>query len=505
MNKIMKIEELERFITEAKVAGKEVVLAHGCFDLLHPGHIRHLRAAKKHGDMLVVTITPDNFVNKGPGRPVFSEDLRLETIAALEFVDAVALNKWPTAVEMINYLKPSIYIKGSDYENPEDDPTGNIILERKAVEYVGGRIEFTYEITFSSTSLLNEHFNVFPKNAEEYLYNLSKKFDPDKIIELFKPMENYRVVVIGDTIIDEYTYVHPMGRVEKAPIVACRYLDTEFFAGGILAVANHIANFVKHVDLITVVGNDNLFDRISSKLSSNIKVHLFKRLDGPTTLKRRYLHKDDYRKMFALEFMNDRPISQQVEKQILNKLHKILTNADLTVVADFGHGIITGNMIDELISYSRFLSVNAQTNSSNFGFNPISRYYKASFISIDETELRIATRKRFEEVEEMYYDLIKYVDCPRINVTLGPRGSYYFADSKGYRAPALTNDVIDTVGAGDAVLSIISICSVAGFPDEIIPFIGNCAGAIAANILCNKKSVEKVDLFKMIKAALSWE
>ena len=504
MNAILNLQKLAQFISDAKKAGKTVVLAHGCFDLLHPGHIRHLKAAKAHGDVLVVTVTPDKFVNKGPGRPVFSEELRLETLAALKFVDAVALNQWPTAVETIKLLKPDVYIKGSEYRDYKNDPTGKITDEKEAVQGVGGRLEFTDEITFSSTSLLNVHFEVFPSEAEEYLRGLAQEYSFEDLKSLFDAMENWRVVVIGDTIVDEYTYVRPMGRVEKAPIVACRYLGTELFAGGILAVANHVSNFVKQVDLVTVDGTDELFSQISSKIAQNIRVHLYKRPDGPTTLKRRYLNKQDLNKMFAVEFMNDRPIPAQTETAILNELGGILESSDLTVVADFGHGAITQKIAEELQGRSKILAANAQTNSSNFGFNPITRFPKADFISIDETELRIATIGRFDSVESMLQRLREKIACPRINITLGTKGSHYFSQEGDYFAPALTSSVVDTVGAGDAVLSVLSLCAAAGFPHQVMPFIGNCAGAIAANILCNESSVKKSDLLKMIRTALSW-
>ena len=114
---------------QEQTKGKKVILCHGVFDLLHIGHIRHFEEAKKRGDILAVTTTPDHFVNKGPGRPVFNEGLRAEAIASLDCVDYVAINQWPTAVETIHLLSPDYYVKGSDYSNPAEDRTGGIALE----------------------------------------------------------------------------------------------------------------------------------------------------------------------------------------------------------------------------------------------------------------------------------------------------------------------------------------------------------------------------------------
>jgi len=131
-----------------------VVHCHGCWDLLHIGHIWHLKEAREMGDALVVTVTPDRFVSKGPGRPAFGEFQRAEALAALECVDYVAINRWPTAVETIRMLRPDVYCKGPDYQSPDQDPTGGIALEEAAVREVGGCLRITRARKFSSTELL---------------------------------------------------------------------------------------------------------------------------------------------------------------------------------------------------------------------------------------------------------------------------------------------------------------------------------------------------------------
>ncbi|MFZ2066943.1 MAG: adenylyltransferase/cytidyltransferase family protein, partial [Xanthobacteraceae bacterium] len=152
--KVRTLDEVGAICEQSRSAGRTVVQAHGTFDLLHLGHVRHLEAARKLGDVLIVTVTADRFVNKGPGRPVFNAELRAEMLATLEYVDWVAVNDAPDAVSAIERIRPSIYIKGQDYQNPEGDITGKITLERDAVEAHGGRIHFTDEVMFSSTELI---------------------------------------------------------------------------------------------------------------------------------------------------------------------------------------------------------------------------------------------------------------------------------------------------------------------------------------------------------------
>jgi rfaE bifunctional protein nucleotidyltransferase chain/domain len=155
--KFLSLTEIARRIAQLKKQGKTIVHCHGCFDLMHPGHIKYLQAAKQMGDILVVTLSPDRYVDKGPGRPVFSENLRAECLAALESVDYVAINAWPTAEETLRLLRPHYYVKGQEFENLEDK-TGKVQQEFQVVQEVGGKMRFTHEIVFSSTELLNKYF-----------------------------------------------------------------------------------------------------------------------------------------------------------------------------------------------------------------------------------------------------------------------------------------------------------------------------------------------------------
>ncbi|HEY4717010.1 MAG TPA: adenylyltransferase/cytidyltransferase family protein [bacterium] len=154
--KILELEELAKKIEVLKSEGKKIVLCHGCFDLMHPGHIKYFQAAKKMGDVLVVTVSPDIYVDKGDGRPVFNQTLRAESIAALECVDYVAINRWPTAVETLRLLRPNIYVKGQEFENKEDK-TGKLQQEQEVLVEIGAEMRYTREIVFSSTKLLNQY------------------------------------------------------------------------------------------------------------------------------------------------------------------------------------------------------------------------------------------------------------------------------------------------------------------------------------------------------------
>lgn len=154
--KIMPLEDIALALNEHRAEGKTIAHCHGCFDLMHPGHIKYFQAAKQMGDILVVTVTPDIYVDKGPDRPVFEEHLRVESIAALECVDYVAVNRWKTAEETLRLLRPTFYIKGQEFEHLEDS-TGKIQREAEVVKEIGAELRFTHEIVFSSTKLIQSY------------------------------------------------------------------------------------------------------------------------------------------------------------------------------------------------------------------------------------------------------------------------------------------------------------------------------------------------------------
>lgn len=154
--KIIGLDELAKTVAALKAGGKKVAHCHGCFDLMHPGHIKYFQAAKQMADVLVVTLTADIYVDKGAGRPVFNQDLRAESVAALECVDYVSINKWPTAEETLRLLKPDIYVKGQEFEALKDW-TGKIQKEAEVAREIGAELKFTHEIVFSSTGLINKY------------------------------------------------------------------------------------------------------------------------------------------------------------------------------------------------------------------------------------------------------------------------------------------------------------------------------------------------------------
>ena len=502
--KVKSFGELEGLLAAARAAGRRIALCHGVFDLVHPGHILHFKEARKHGDLLVVTVTPDRFVRKGPGRPVFNQRLRLETVAALEDVDYVALNEWPTAVETIRRLQPNAYVKGNDYAQPADDVTGKIVDEEEAVRAVGGRIVFTNEESFSSSHLINRFFNNYPDATQEYLREFRTRYSADQIIEMLHGLADARVLVIGEAIVDQYCYCLPMGKSPKETIVATRFANEERFAGGALAIANHLAGFCREVTLVTMFGSDQAHTAfIESKLRPNVRLERIIAEDRPTILKRRYLEPNFLTKMFEVQYLNDQPIPEALEREVQGRIAGALADHELTVVADFGHGLMTERLRQFVSSAKTFLALNTQSNSANLGFNPVTKYTRADVVCIDEPELKLAAGSQYGDLGEFSQRIRARLRAGHFLVSRGPRGSMIVAeDGQPVETPALAMKIVDRTGAGDALLSIVAPCMYKRFPLEVTGFLGNCAGALAVETVCNREPIDPTLLFKFITSLL---
>ncbi len=234
-DKLKPIADLAAFAERCRSAGKKVVLAHGVFDLVHLGHVRHLESAAREGDVLIVSVTADRFVNKGPGRPVFSARLRGEMLAALECVGAVGISDAPGADEMIRQVRPDVYVKGPDYRDQDDDITGKINAERQAVEQYGGRIAFTDDMVLSSSQLINDHFSLLDPQVQNFLNGLRVGGALPQVMNAIDSIADMKVLFVGDAIIDEYQYSSAMGKSAKENIIASRSVGSEMFAGGVVA------------------------------------------------------------------------------------------------------------------------------------------------------------------------------------------------------------------------------------------------------------------------------
>jgi rfaE bifunctional protein nucleotidyltransferase chain/domain len=502
--KILSLDALACKADELRANGKRIVMCHGTFDLMHTGHIRHLQRAKQEGDILLVTLTGDAFVNKGPGRPVFREDLRAETLAALACVDFVAINYEQAAINAITQLRPNIYVKGGEYRVALDDVTGNIAREQQAVEAGGGNIFYTDELTFSSSSLLNEHFGVFSAETKDYLQTFRKTYDFKDVIDMVKSLARLKVLVVGDAIIDQYHYIKALGQVGKGNAMAVKYESEEQFAGGAMAVANHLAGFSDSVSLVTGLGKLETHEAfIRSKLLPNVTPEFFYINDAQTVTKRRFVD-SDFAKLFEVYFCSEDAPHKDVSDKVCAWLEANLERFDVVIVPDFGNGFISQEMVEVMCRKARFLAVNAQLNSGNRGHHVISRYSRVDFASINEPELRLAAHNRHDPIELVAETIGEGIKANNIAITRGSQG-LLFKDRKFgaiHYVPALSAKVLDRIGAGDAFLALAGLCIGGRLPSEVAAFVGSVSAALEVQIVGNREAVDSVALFKYVTTLL---
>ncbi len=500
--KIKTFEEMAEILDGFRQEGLKIIQCHGVFDLIHPGHIRHFREAKNLGDKLVVTITPDRFVNKGPGRPVFTEALRLESLAALEDIDYAVLNDSPDAISAIEKIKPLIYVKGIEYKNHQEDVTGKISLETKAVETSGGKIHYTNDVVFSSSTLLNKHFDSQPPAVTEFLNQIKESYTSTEIIQRIEALSQLKVLVIGDAIIDEYQYAEPLGQSGKGHHMVVRSLDKETFLGGSLIIANHVAQFASEVTLVTAIGSKCPYiNFIHEQLDPKIDPQFTYLEDTITLLKKRYVLKDgkNLTKIFETYSSEEELLNRTETDNIVQFLANNGAQYDLILACDFGNGFANPPIIDAISDIPSFLALNTQTNSGNRGFNVVTNYKRADFISLNEPELRLAAHNKTSPIEGIAADICQIMNCPFISITRGVKGvSCYSQDGTHFSLPALATNTIDRIGAGDSYLSLAAMCSVMDYPPLLSTFIGSVAAAMSVQMVGNKESIKKDTLCKFV-------
>ncbi len=501
-DKILLLDDLIKRVEDLKKAGKIIVQSHGIFDIIHPGIIKHLNEAKEQGDVLVVTVVKDKDVKRGPGRPIFPENFRVENVASLEHVDYVCLVDDEIQFECVKRIKPNIFAKGQAYKERDCKIHEKLYEEEKDLYFGKTRIYETRGFSFSSSQIINNFLDIYPDETKRFLKEFSSKYSFDEIVEKLNTLKKLKVIIIGDGILDEYHYCEPMGRSAKSPIVVHKYLTNEVFAGGAFIIANHIAGLCDKVQLVTLLGKeDSREDFIINSLNPNIETKFFYRDDGPTICKKRYIHSNQ--KLFEINYLNNIYINCGCEIDIANYLESTLPKYDLVLISDFGHGFLTEKIIKVIEKFSKTFAVNTQINAANLGFNMITKYRNPNFVCLDEPEARLGTQDRFGNIEDIAQKLSNVLNADGLIITLGKKGSIGVNRANGSnRTPIFSTKVVDTVGAGDAFFAFTAPCFAQGMPLDLVSFIGNAVGALAVQIVGNKKPVEKYELLEFINAIL---
>jgi len=480
--------------------GKKIVQCHGTFDLMHPGHIIHFEEAKKFGHILVVTVTAASQVNKGPNRPYFNDALRVKALAALRVVDYVVVIPHPAAVEAIKLVRPHYYCKGVEYQNLGNDVTGNIGDDVATVKSLGGKVKYVGSEVFSSTKLINNHLEAQDPKVKAFCGTLARRFTPEAFRKEVDSFSRVRVLVVGEVIFDRYSTVDVQGLTSKNKILSARHLGEETYLGGALAVMRHLREFTPHVRLATVTGTESWVKKVLRPHRKTIVGHLETR-GAVTIVKQRFIEpKSDGKelsKLFSLNFIKSDPLDAKIEKKFLGRLRHLVSWADVVLAMDFGHGLLTSRVRKLLESKAKFLAVNCQTNSNNYGFNVINkRYRRADSFSLDQAEITLAVGRRRFDAEKELGNLSRHLGSRYGWLTRGGHETIGVTPRSACHCASFEKTVVDTVGAGDAFCALATLAAARALPIEEATFIGQLAGAQAVRVAGNAEPVSKAKLLK---------
>ncbi len=510
---ISKQEYHDKLKEQYKAEGRTVGLCHGVFDLVHPGHIIHFTEAKKMCDILVVSVTAARYVRKGPGRPYFDDGTRLKFLEAIGCIDYVMLSEGYTVNDIIEAIEPDLYIKGSEYKSAKDDITGKIGEEEALVKAHGGKLVFTEGIVFSSTKLINNALAGIPDDVRHYVEDLKSRTSMEDIRSYADQVGSLHILVVGDTIIDKYSYCTIAGVMSKDTGYSARLSGGEEYLGGAVAVARHLSSFNSDVTLLTVLGGESeIHNRMHRDLDGIINLEPVVSYSRPTIVKQRYLTKngkrEEYRKYFEINNIPDRPsYEKEVKDKLRERFEELSKEADVVFLCDFGHGMVDNSLMEIIQEKARFLILNCQTNSSNRGKNLITKYHRADVFSLDQPELNLAYPTNEGDDGSKLRILGGHLGGTGF-LTRGSSGAYGLGNGHGQKqvlvdCPALSLTVKDTVGAGDAFFAVAGSFAAVGAPVDVATFLGNVGGALGANIVGNKESVEKVNVLKFANTLLN--
>lgn len=473
--KIIKPDELASIIGPFH-RKRKVIMCCGCFDICHPGHIRHLTFAKSKADILVVSITADRFITKGIYRPHVPEQIRAESLAALEMVDYVIIDENADHLINIAALKPDFFAKGFEYSDQHHEAT---VAEIALVEGYGGQMLFTPgDVVYSSTKLLNTHL---PPLGIEKLHSLMKQcgITFDTLRGTVARMGGYKAHVVGDTIIDTYTRTNLVGSNAKTPTFSVTYDGHEDYIGGAAIVAQHLIAAGAEVKFTTILGNDQPSEYALLTLrESGIEVNAIIDDTRPTTRKTALIAGDS--RMLKVDIVDSRPISSKIAARIQNSIADDFV--DTMVFSDFRHGIFNKSTIP---SFTRAIPDNAfkvadSQVASRWG--NITEFMGFDLVTPNEKEARFSLADQDSNIGQLAGAIKDRCKAQNVILKLGARGIFLLNSTIRHSVDSFACTVKDAVGAGDALLAYSTLAMLASGSIVEASIIGSLAAACECEI-----------------------
>ncbi|MBK7950859.1 MAG: adenylyltransferase/cytidyltransferase family protein [Deltaproteobacteria bacterium] len=474
--------------------GKVLVQCHGCFDIVHPGHIRYLAFAKTQGDVLLVSVSSDRHVNKGYDRPFINESLRAENLAVLEFVDYVYVDDHDWAGPILSEVEPDVYIKGKEYESHKDP---RFLKERQIVEEYGGTVVFSSgDVVFSSTQLINQFRDRFSERAQRLqFYCSSHGITLASINEAMGAFWDKRFLVVGDPIMDVYTHCTTAEVAEEAPIISVTPLSEESYVGGAGLVALQLAQLGADTTFLTTRADEETHAAAFDSLLATGGVHA-KFISTP----RRSLFQKQRmlvggQKVVKINRGQHAPLSGNEQREFMEKLVAQGDDLDGLILLDFGYGMFGEDLIRDINEFVQKRELRYYVDVSQRGSSNLLKYRGARIATPTEQELRFALGDRESGLSNLAARFLAATQTRELLLTLGDRGAIRFHPSTTGSdrlatdyLPALADHAVDAIGAGDVFLAGSALCDAAGLDPRLALYFSSCLSALQIGRLGNSPS-----------------
>ncbi|MEM8811190.1 MAG: PfkB family carbohydrate kinase [Pseudomonadota bacterium] len=483
---------------------QKVIMCHGTFDVVHPGHIRHLMYAAGKADLLIASVTGDEHIKKANFRPFVPEQLRALNLAALDMVDFVIIDRNATPLENMRKIQPDYFAKGYEYVSSGLPPKTQ--EEKDILDSYGGEFIFTPgDIVYSSSKLIEASP---PNISSEKLVSLfeAEGVDFAHLTAALEKFEGVKIHVIGDTIVDTYTYTTMIGGQTKTPTISVRYESQEDYVGGAGIVAKHLKAAGADVTFSTVLGDDKMAEFVLNDLEkAGVKTQAIVDSTRPTTNKNAIVC-GGYR-MLKVDTLDNRAISEKIQSQLHEQIRD--TAADGVMFCDFRHGVFNPATIPGLVAAipdGVFRVADSQVASR---WGNICEFQGFDLITPNEREARFALGDQDSVVRPLAQKLFQQANCRNLILKLGHRGLIAYREREDiddvrsfFAVDSFVDHVVDAVGAGDALMSYATLAHIVT-GNEVVAAV---LGAMAAAVECEHDGnipVGHEDVLKKINVAQS--
>jgi rfaE bifunctional protein kinase chain/domain len=462
---------------------KGTVFVSGVFNVLHPGHLRLLKYARDLGDRLVVGVVSDEIAGSSAHVP---QELRLDGVQLNGLVDEAFLIT-SSVVDEIARLRPAIVVKGKEHARRENP-------ELAALSSYGGRLFFSSgEVTFTSQDLIQRELQMSSvrRASLPVAYMARRSITDEQLLGTLSNFKTLRIVVVGDTIVDEYVTCEPLGMSEEDPTVVVTPISTDRFIGGAAVVAAHAASLGANVTFVSVVGDDDPGRYVISELRRiGVAAQLITDDTRPTTLKQRFRAHD--KTLLRVSQLSQRSVDLGIQSQIVSQASAAAQDADVLVFSDFNYGVLPQAVVDEIagVAHARNVTMVADSQSSS-QLGDISRYSGMGLLSATEREARLALRNSEDGINTVAHSLLYKTMAANLILKLGSDGALIMRrlDSAGNyeieQLPALNSAPRDVAGAGDSLLVTAALALAADASIWEASLLGSIAAAVQVSRVGN--------------------